>query len=165
MSDATNDSASSEVAARIAQPLTPGPECRPLDILIGRWMTVGETAVTADAPASKIHASDVYEWAPGGFFILHTAYGTIGSLGVGGIEVIAYDSNTKQFHTHFFDSQGNVTREQLTIEGNTIKWQGAQVRCTGTLRDNGRTLVCRHERLEAGDHWLTSMDVTLTRVD
>jgi hypothetical protein len=165
MNDSTNDTASGVAAAKIGHLREPGPEYQPLEILIGRWMTVGETVAAADAPANKICASDVYEWVPGGFFILHTAYGTIGSLGVGGIEMIGYDSNKKQFHTHFFDSQGNVTTEELTIDGNTIRWKGAQVRCTGTVQDNGRKLVCRHERLEADGSWVASMDVTLTRVD
>jgi hypothetical protein len=165
MNDSTNDTGSAVAVARIGQPLEPGPEYQPLEVLVGRWMTVGETVAAADAPASKIFASDVYEWVPGGFFILHTAYGTIGNLGVGGIEMIGYDSNKKQFQTHFFDSQGNVTREELTINGDTIKWKGTEVRCTGTVQDNGRKLVCRHERLEADGNWVTSMDVTLTRVD
>ena len=165
MNDSAHHTASGVAGAKITLPRTPGPEYRSLDVLIGRWMTTGETAATADTPASKISASDVYEWVPGGFFILHTAYGTIGSLGVGGIEMIGYDSKKKLFQTHFFDSQGNVTREDLTLDGNTITWQGSQVRCTGTLQDNGRRLVCRHERREADGKWVTSMDVTLTRVD
>jgi Protein of unknown function (DUF1579) len=165
MNDSTNDTASGLAAAKIGQLREPGPEYRPLEILIGRWMTVGETVAAADAPASKIYASDVYEWVPGRFFIAHTAYGTIGSLGVGGIEMIGYDSNKKQFQTHFFDSHGNVTTEELTIDGDTIRWKGAQVRCNGTVQDNGRKLVCRHERLEADGNWVASMDVTLTRVD
>jgi hypothetical protein len=35
-------------------------------------------------------ASDVYEWAPGGFFVHHVAYGRIGSLDVAGSEIIGY---------------------------------------------------------------------------
>jgi hypothetical protein len=165
MNDSTNDTAGGVAAARIEQSLTPGPEYRTLDILVGRWITTGETAPTANAPANKINACDVYEWVPGGFFVLHTAYGTIGNLGVGGIEIIGYDSTRRQFHTYFFDSQGKITKEELTITGNKIKWQGTQVRCTGIVEDNGRRLACRHERLEGDGKWVTSMDVTLTHVD
>jgi len=76
--------------------------------------------------------------------------------------MIGYDDETKQFHTTFFDSQGNVTTQQLSVDGTTWKWIGAEVRCTGTLED-GQKLVCHHERLE-GQAWIPSMDVTLTRV-
>jgi hypothetical protein len=65
---------------------------RRLDVFIGRWLTEGETVASPDAPVMKIFASDIYEWAPGGFFILHTAYGRIGSMDVGGTEMIGYDA-------------------------------------------------------------------------
>jgi hypothetical protein len=49
-----------------------------LDVFIGRWLTEGETVATAEAPSVRILASDVYEWGPGGRFIMHPAYGRIG---------------------------------------------------------------------------------------
>src|SRR5262245_9086897 len=151
-------------AGKVGQSAAPGPEYRPLDALIGRWMTTGHTLGPDRAPAAPIAASDIYEWAPGGFFILHTAYGTIGEQGAGGIEMIGYDAETRQFRTSFFDSQGNVTTEQLSVDGTTWRWTGTEVRCTGTLEDDGQKLVCHHERLQ-GETWVPSMDVTLTRVD
>jgi hypothetical protein len=69
----------------------PGPEHRALDAFIGRWINQGRTT-GPDAPSVDIVTSDVYEWAPGGFFVLHYyAYGRIGDVDVGGIEVIGYD--------------------------------------------------------------------------
>jgi Protein of unknown function (DUF1579) len=73
------------------------PEHEPLEIFIGKWMTAGETVATEDAPAVKILASDVYEWMPGGFFILHTAYGRIGDQDVGGTEIIGYDAEAEVY--------------------------------------------------------------------
>src|SRR5262245_16866138 len=107
---ANMDREESNVAAgKVEQSATPGPEYRPLDALIGRWMTTGHIVGSDGAPAASITASDIYEWAPGRFFILHTAYGTIGEQGVGGIEMIGYDAETRRFHTTFFDRQGHVT--------------------------------------------------------
>jgi len=159
-----NDEAGDVAAGRAAVEAAPGPEYRPLDALIGRWTTTGHTLGPDGAPADPIAASDIYEWAPGGFFILHTAYGTIGEQGVGGIEMIGYDAETRRFRTAFYDSQGNITREQLSVEETTLSWVGTDVRCRGTLEDEGRKLVCRHERREE-ESWVPSMDVTLTRVD
>jgi hypothetical protein len=81
--------------AMIGTAATPGHE--PLEIFIGKWMTAGETVATEDVPAVKILASDVYEWMPGGFFILHTAHGRIGEQDVGGTEIIGFDAAAKVY--------------------------------------------------------------------
>ena len=62
-------------------------------------------------------ATYVYEWVAGGFFVVHTAYGCIGDSCVGGIEMIGYDPETGRFRTHFFDSRGNISSEDLTFPG------------------------------------------------
>jgi len=65
-----------------------------LCVFIGRWLTEGETVATPERPSVKISASDVYEWGPGGQFIMHPAYGRIEEQDVGGLEVIGYDPAT-----------------------------------------------------------------------
>lgn len=152
-----------DVAAGTAEgAVAPGPQYRPLDAIIGRWITVGHTVGPDGQADAPINTCDVYEWAAGGFFILHTAYGTIGEQGLGGIEMIGYNDQTGQFRTTFFDSQGNVTSEELSVDGITWKWAGSNVRCTGTLEDDGQRLVCHHERRDGND-WVPSMDITLTK--
>jgi hypothetical protein len=47
-------------------------------------------------PESKILVSDVYEWAPGRFFVIHPAYGRIG---VGGVEIIGYDTASQKYRS------------------------------------------------------------------
>src|SRR5215510_2334560 len=100
-------------APRLAEPTEQQrlPEHDLLDSLIGKWMTVGHTIPTDEAAPLEIHASDIYEWVAGRFFVVHTAYGRIGDVGVGGIELIGYDPDTKTFRTHFFDSQGNISSQ------------------------------------------------------
>jgi hypothetical protein len=136
-----------------------------LDLLvafIGRWMTEGETT---DSPATPIVASDIYEWLPGRHFVMHSAYGRIGEMGVGGLEMIGYDSETKQYQTHFFDSQGNVIKETLSCRDGVWTWQGTNARCTGTFSDDCKALVARHERSDDGVDWVPSMNVVLRRID
>src|SRR5262245_62766550 len=70
----------------------PGPEQERLGVFIGKWINEGHTTASAGAPPLKILTSDVYEWMPGRFFVLHTAYGRIGDTDVGGTEVIGYDA-------------------------------------------------------------------------
>lgn len=53
-------------------------EQRALSVLIGRWINEGATVASGGTPATPITTRDVYDWAPGGFFVLHSAYGRIG---------------------------------------------------------------------------------------
>src|SRR5262245_2774732 len=92
----------------------PVAELERLNVFIGRWLTEGETVPQKDAPGERIVASDVYQWAPGGQFVMHPAYGRIGANEVGGLEVIGFDASTGQFQTTFFDSRGNMERETLS---------------------------------------------------
>jgi hypothetical protein len=74
-------------------------------------------------------ATYVYEWVAGGFFVVHTAYGCIGDSCVGGIEMIGYNPETGRFRTHFFDSRGNISSEDLTFPG----WAASRSGKTGSV--------------------------------
>jgi len=65
----------------------------------------------------------------GGHFIMRPAYGRIGSVGVGGLEVIGYDASTGQFETHFVDNQGNAERQTLSCVDGVCTWQSSRARC------------------------------------
>ena len=137
-----------------------------LEVLIGRWITEGETADGPEAATRmQIVASDVYQWVTGRHFVMHPAYGRIGQVGVGGLEVIGYDPSTGQFRTHFFDGQGNIITEALSYRDGKWIWQGAHARCTGVFNEGGTILTARHERSDDGIHWVPSMTVTLRKVD
>jgi hypothetical protein len=143
----------------------PGPEHELLQDFIGKWLTVGQTVAGPEMPSVPIFASDIYEWMPGRFFVLHTAYGRIGDIDVGGTEIISFDPTSQTYRTHFFDSQGNITQHLLTAGDGTWKWQGERTRCTSIVSDGGKVMTAHHERSDDGVHWAPSMEVTLTRVD
>src|SRR5271165_2701635 len=106
--------------------------------------------------------SDVYEWAPGGFFVVHSAFGKIGETTVGGVEIIGVDGEA--YRSTFYESFGNVHRSRLEIEGDVIRWIGDRTRCTVTMTDDGMTQVAHHESSADGVSWTASMDVTLRKV-
>ncbi|WP_433244333.1 DUF1579 family protein [Actinomadura nitritigenes] len=133
-----------------------------LEVLIGKWINEGRTVATADAPSVPILTSDVYEWAPGGFFIVHSAYGKIGDTSVGGVEIIGVDGEA--YSSTFYDSFGNVHVSRLEIEGDVLRWTGDRTRCTATMTDGGLTQVARHESSADGATWTASMNVTLRKV-
>ena len=133
-----------------------------LEILIGKWINQGQTTATPDISSVAILTSDVYEFAPGGFFVVHSAYGKIGETSVGGVEIIGVDGDA--YRSTFYDSFGNVHSSRIEIDGNTIRWLGERTRCTATITDDGMTQVARHEASADGASWTPSMDVTLRKV-
>jgi hypothetical protein len=149
----------------VGQLAQPGPEHQRLEVFIGKWINEESTVASADAPSVKILTSDVYEWMPGGFFVLHTAYGRIGTMDVGGVEIIGYDAVNKTYRTHFFDSQGHISSQELTASGDTWRWSGERARCTAVFTDQGKTQTAHHERLDEQGNWVPSMEVALTRVE
>jgi hypothetical protein len=149
---------------RVASTARRSNELERLEVFIGRWLTEGETVGGREGPALEIVASDVYQWAPGGRFVMHAAYGRIGEVGVGGLEVIGYDPATGQYRIYFFDSEGNIITETLSYRYGTWTWQGEHARCTAVFSDDGKTLTARHERSDDGKHWKPSMTVTLRKI-
>jgi hypothetical protein len=141
------------------------PELEQLNVFIGRWMTEGETVAEAGARAAAIVASDVYQWLPGGHFVMHPAYGRIGAAGVGGVEIIGFDPETGQFRTYFFDSLGHATVQTLSCRDGVWTWEDRHSRCTGRFSDQGQTLTARHERSDDGVTWTPSMNVVLRKID
>jgi Protein of unknown function (DUF1579) len=150
---------------RVAEERQRPPELAQLNVFIGRWVTEGETVAEREAPVMTIVASDVYQWLPGGYFVMHPAYGRIGAIGVGGVEIIGFDPKTRQFRCDFFDSQGNASRQALSCRDGVWTWAGAHARCTGVFTDEGKTFTARHERSDDGVHWQPSMNVVLRKID
>ena len=95
------------------------------------------TVATAEAPSVPILTSDVYQWAPGGFFVVHSAYGRIGESSVGGVEIIG--ANGGEYSSTFYDSFGNVHTSRVQIVGDAMRWLGDRTRCTATFADGGMT--------------------------
>src|ERR1700678_663298 len=124
-----------------------------LAVLIGNWINEGATVAAADVPTAAIRTSDVYEWVPGGFFVVHTAFGKIGDTSVGGVSIIGVDGDA--YDDTFYDSFGNAHRSRLEIDGRT--------RCTVTMADGGMTQVAHHESSVDGVTWTASMDVVLRK--
>lgn len=136
-----------------------------LNVWVGRWINEGHTVQEDGAPGVAITTSDVYEWLPGGFFVLHTAYGRIGDAGVGGAEIIGYDEASGGYYSHFYDSQGNVSTHKLSVLGDVWTNEGETTRATVEFSDANRIQTVLHERTDDGKKYSASMKVTLTKVE
>ncbi len=106
----------------------------------------------------------MYEWAPGGFFLLHQAYGRVGGFEAGAIEVIGYDDTTGAYTSHLFDSLGNVVVSSLIADGDTWTYRGDGAHATVQFSPDHRVQTVRHERTDDGTTFVTSMRVTLSKV-
>jgi hypothetical protein len=149
-----------------ATPVLRSPELDLLDVFVGRWINEGETITADGSPGQRIVTSDLYEWAPGRFHVVHSAYGLLAGNGGGGTEILTYDAGAGRFRTYFFDSLGNHTTHDLTVDGTSWRWQGESTRCTAELTEGGRVQTARHERSDdGGSTWVPSMTVVLTKVE
>jgi hypothetical protein len=93
---------------------TPNPETQRLGALVGRWRSEGH--IVGDPPA-PITGTDIYEWFPGGFFLVHHVDVMIGEQPVQALELIGeYDPATDAFLARAYDNLGNITlmRPRLT---------------------------------------------------
>jgi hypothetical protein len=139
-----------------------------LAALIGRWKTDGLTKETPEAPAAKIDAVDTYEWAPGGFALLHGVDATVGDEKVEGAEIIGYDPERSAYITQYFGSDGPGAYEaNLDREHGALIWRmrSKGERFTGTFNDDGDVITGHWELLDDDGNWQPWMDVTLTKQD
>jgi hypothetical protein len=135
-----------------------------LAVLIGNWINEGATIAADGIESAPIRTSDVYEWVPGGFFVVHTAFGKIGETSVGGVSIIGVDGDA--YDDTFYDSFGNAHRSRLEIDGDVHHWTGVdgRTRCTVTMADGGLTQIAHHESSVDSVTWTESMDVVLRKV-
>ena len=85
----------------------PSPQIQGLGALVGRWRSEGH--VVADLPV-PITGTDIYEWLPGGFFLVHRVDVVIGQQPVQALELIGeYDPATDSFTARAYDNLGKVT--------------------------------------------------------
>ena len=135
-----------------------------LDAWIGRWINEGHVLLDDGSPGPKILTSDVYEWAPGGHFVLHTAYGRIGALDGGAVEMIGVDAAGGGYTSHLYDGEGNVSTHRLTASGDTWTYHGEHTRSTVEFGDGDRIQTVLHERTDDGSAYRPISRVTLHKV-
>jgi hypothetical protein len=85
--------------------------------------------------------------------VLHTAHGRIGTIDVGGTEIIGYDAAKSAYRAYFFDSQGHISTHELTTSGDTWNWAGEQTPCSAVFTVQCKTQTAHHERLDEYGNW------------
>jgi hypothetical protein len=105
-------------ASDIPQPGgVPGPETRRLGALVGRWRSEGHIV----GNSVPIEGTDVYEWLPGEFFLVHHVDVVVGDQKVQAIEIIGeYDPATDSFTGRAYDNLGNVTIMHARVDDDGV---------------------------------------------
>jgi Protein of unknown function (DUF1579) len=158
---------------------TPSPQTQRLGALVGRWRSQGH--IVGDPPV-PITGTDIYQWLPGGFFLVHHVDVVIGDQQVQAIELIgSYDPASDAFTARAYDNQGNVTVMQARVDEQGV-WRftgggdvapvaqpasadaGGAVRSTLTISPDRSSMTARWERSDDGVSWQPWMDVSFTRM-
>ena len=148
--------------------LTPNPkspEIARLGQFVGKWVTTGYTVGDSISKSAKIESIDIYEWAPGGCFVIHRAFGRIGSLPAVSMEIIGYDSVGKKYKSHFFGADGSTSVNDLIFDQGKWYWQSNVLRGNGIFSSDGRQLVAHHEKPIDKGKWVPAMEVILNKVE
>jgi hypothetical protein len=134
-----------------------------LNKIVGRWITQTNIHARNGQLASKVIGSDVWQWSPDGNFLLHIAYGIRDKSGFGGMEITGYNSKTGGFDSYIFNPDGSFSMGTLTINNNIWVWNSEDVRTTGVMDGDGKTLAVKHEITEEGKAYELFMDGVLTK--
>ncbi len=139
------------------------PELKPLEMFVGSWHTEGKMKGEAGGRDVTIKGTDIYEWVSGGHFLLHRVNVLIGSQRVETTELIGYDSASKTYAMHYFDSEGKVGYMSASVTNGKWVFQGESLRFAGSFSADGSKLSGKWENY-SGTQWLHFMDIELTKV-
>ncbi len=84
-------------------------------------------------------------------------------MDVGGTEILGYDPAAHKYFSRFYDSRGNISEAELTVNGDAWTWKGQTTGCTAIFTENGKVQTARHVRLDENGRWVPSMEVVLTK--
>lgn len=148
----------------------PTPEMAPLEPLVGDWSV---EALAPWAPPGDVRGRTVFEWMPGGTFLVQRWEVPIDGA-PDGLAVIGRDpQHSGGYLQHYFDSRGVARVYSMTFEDGvwTLSRTTADFsaldfaqRFTGTLSDDGRTIRASWEVASDGSTWEHDFDLVYTRV-
>jgi hypothetical protein len=131
---------------------------------VGIWETEGEIEGGSGSTTATFRASDVYEWLPGGHFLLHRFDADMPGGRTQGIEVIGHDGELDAYPMHSFDNAGNASVMHARLEGDTWTFLGKAIRFIGGFRDAGAVFAGTWQTRSSDDSaWTTWMTVTLRK--
>ncbi|MCC6801602.1 MAG: hypothetical protein IT319_01860 [Anaerolineae bacterium] len=143
----------------------PNPSLEPFRVLIGTWDTVGTHPLV---PGVTLHGRSSFEWIEGGAFLIMRSEILDDARFPSGIAVFGHDDDQEGCAMVYFDQRGVSRIIQTTLSGNVWKtWRNApgfSQRFTGTISEDGNTIVGMGELSRDGSTWEGDLSLTYTKV-
>ena len=141
----------------------PNPALQPFGVLIGTWTTVGSHP---QLPGMTLHGRTSFEWLEEGAFLIMRS--EIDEPGIpSGIAIIGSDDAIGEHFMLYFDERGVSRRYDVSFRDGVVRWwrnaPGFSQRFTGTLVDNGRTIIGKGELSKDGSSWEGDLELTYRR--
>lgn len=140
------------------------PSLEPLNILVGKWKTVGRHPML---PGVILEGYTTFKWIEKGAFLL--MYNHIDHKDFpDGIAIFGSDDSEKEFSMIYFDERTVSRKYTSTFKKNTWKWwrndKKFSQRFTGKISNNGDTIISKGEMSQNGKAWEKDLELTYTRI-
>lgn len=142
---------------------TSTPEHKQLSRFVGRWNTEGKIHTTNTTPEMKITGTDMYEWLPGEYFLLHKVDVWVGDDKNETFEVIGFDQRIGKYTMQHYDNKGNSGTMTATYENEVWTFQGETLRFTGGFKNNDKEFSGIWEQRSKEKDWTHWMDIKLRK--
>lgn len=145
-----------------------------LAVYIGEWQmqAVFPGASPAQVANGQGAARTVFEWMPGGRFVLQR-WEVPDPAAPDGIAIIGWDEERETYLQHYFDSRGVARIYEMSFADGVWKLSRTEPdfspldfsqRYVGTFSDDGRTIVGSWESSSDGSRWEHDFELIYTRV-
>jgi hypothetical protein len=143
----------------------PNPALQALGVLAGDWATVGSHPYLENI---TLHGRASFEWLHGGAFLIMRT--EIDEPGIpSAIAIFGSDDSRGEITMLYFDERGVSRRQEVSMTGNVLRWwrntPAFSQRFSGTISDDGRTIVGKGEMSRDGGPWEPDLQLTYTRVE
>ena len=123
---------------------------------------------TRSWPGTTLHGRTSFEWIEGGAFLIMRS--EIHERAIpSAVAIFGSDDSTGEYFMLYFDERGVSRKYEVTLRDNIWRWcrnaPGFSQRFTGTLSDDGRTIVGKGEVTRDGATWENDLELTYTRAE
>ncbi|MEA3008382.1 MAG: hypothetical protein QOJ91_74 [Sphingomonadales bacterium] len=151
----------SEAASPGAKALIPNPALKPLEFLVGDWLTAGTHPMV---PGERLNGRTSFSWHEGGAFLVmrsevdHPQFPD-------GVAIIG-SSDAGRFVMIYFDERGVSRIYEVTVGEGTVSWlrEDPDFSQSATIRaDEGGARLVGKGRIKQGEDWADDLSQVFTR--
>jgi hypothetical protein len=143
----------------------PNPALNSFSILIGNWITTGTHPLVPD---TILHGRASFEWLENGAFLITRSEIDEPNF-PSHVAIFGSDDLADEYFMLYFDERGVSRKYQVTLQDNIWKmWRNApgfSQRFTGTIADEGNTIIGKWELSRDDSSWEKDLELTYKRVE